>query len=455
MISMTPTAECCVKLTINRQKNVNPILNNYKLKIKINGEEVSALKKTQQCIVYLSKGNYEITLSAFFYVSKTLYIEADSTPITINAAVPNDSFTVKGYVVKDYIGLFIPKTAENKNDRYSVSLDIRYNVPNGTKKRSTNSKIRMRAGDYARIPRDGCEEAIFIIRERTSFKEDNSVSCGDAKINDKGTIIFVADSPEGIFRQYKVRTVADEQEILSQSPNCLEIEKTFMELEAPIIEQERKERAQQYESNIKDEERKKQIVHSCAYGIKEKVAFSSKKEDFFILSDDGRYAISERYKIKDIQNVELMDIPAFSNPLIYTSMGEQLGGKRGREVGAMMALDAKTKLARAEVWITVANQANTDVIKAKIYDPILSFYKNDKDYLKAVQEYNKIVAYIDSYKNSNHNKPQKKSPQVNTLKQTHNSSIKEKLLTLNSLLEDNLITKEEYDNKKRQLLDDM
>ena len=61
MISLTPTAECCVKLTINRQKNVNPILNNYKLKIKINGEEVSALKKTQQCIVYLSKGNYEIT----------------------------------------------------------------------------------------------------------------------------------------------------------------------------------------------------------------------------------------------------------------------------------------------------------------------------------------------------------------------------------------------------------
>lgn len=63
-----------------------------------------------------------------------------------------------------------------------------------------------------------------------------------------------------------------------------------------------------------------------------------------------------------------------------------------------MALDAKTKLARAEVWITVASQANTDVIKARIYDPILSFYKNDKDYLKAVQEYNKIVAYIDSYK---------------------------------------------------------
>lgn len=116
------------------------------------------------------------------------------------------------------------------------------------------------------------------------------------------------------------------------------------------------------------------------------------------MSDDGRYAISERYKIKDIQNVELMDIPAFFNPLIYTSMGEQLGGKRGREVEAMMALDAKTKLARAEVWITVASQANTDVIKARIYDPILSFYKNDKDYLKAVQEYNKIVAYIDSYK---------------------------------------------------------
>ena len=68
---------------------------------------------------------------------------------------------------------------------------------------------------YYRIPRDGCEEAIFIIRERTSFKEDNSVSCDDAKINDKGTIIFVADSPEGIFRQYKMRTVADEQKILS------------------------------------------------------------------------------------------------------------------------------------------------------------------------------------------------------------------------------------------------
>ena len=189
--------------------------------------------------------------------------------------------------------------------------------------------------------------------------------------------------------------------------------------------------------------------------LKKKWLFRVKKEDFFILSDDGRYAISERYKIKDIQNVELMDIAAFSNPLVYTSMGEQLGGKRGREVGAMMALDAKTKLARAEVWITVANQSNTDVIKAKIYDPILSFYKNDKDYLKAVEEYNKIVAYIDSYKNSNLPKAQKPIQKDNTLKQTNNSSIKEKLLTLNSLLEDNLITKEEYDNKKKQLLDDM
>lgn len=36
---MTPTAECCVKLTINRQKNLNPILNNYKLKIKLMGKK--------------------------------------------------------------------------------------------------------------------------------------------------------------------------------------------------------------------------------------------------------------------------------------------------------------------------------------------------------------------------------------------------------------------------------
>ena len=83
--------------------------------------------------------------------------------------------------------------------------------------------------------------------------------------------------------------------------------------------------------------------------------------------------------------------------------------------------------------------------------------KCDKKQTKEIAEwYDQIIVYIKSELkiSDNSNKSEKKET-TKTKTTNSNSSIKEKLKELKSLFEDGLITQEEYDAKRKEILDDM
>ena len=83
--------------------------------------------------------------------------------------------------------------------------------------------------------------------------------------------------------------------------------------------------------------------------------------------------------------------------------------------------------------------------------------KCDKKQTQGIAEwYDQILVYIKSeLKISDNSNKSKKKETTKTKTTNSNSSVKEKLKELKSLFEDGLITQEEYDAKKKEILDDM
>ena len=207
------------------------------------------------------------------------------------------------------------------------------------------------------------------------------------------------------------------------------------------------------EINAEDQDFVKARSFSVSFGCDDLIQISPKFGELRVVKKNKQ--VKETVKLSDIVSYEAYeDTPAHRDVVSSALAGNILAGKENGKYGAYLAAshakDVNNSIKTYEVWITVKTAGSTDIIKAAIGDPITSFKRGSDSNLKYIEEYKKFDAYMKA-----NNKPSQniKVQQESEKKVAENvNDPTEEIRKYKSLLDDGIITQEEFDAKKKQLL---
>ena len=210
------------------------------------------------------------------------------------------------------------------------------------------------------------------------------------------------------------------------------------------------------EINADDQDFVKARSFSVSFGCDDQIQISPKFGELRVV--DKNKKVKGVVKLSDVVSYEAYeDTPAHRDVVSSALAGSILAGKENGKYGAYLAAshakDVNNSIKTYEVWITVKTSGSTDILKAAIGDPITSFQRGSDTHQKYIEEYKKFAAYMKTNTNQVDTVVTVQSAESVENKALVNASDPtEEIRKYKSLLDEGIITQEEFDFKKKQLL---
>lgn len=200
-------------------------------------------------------------------------------------------------------------------------------------------------------------------------------------------------------------------------------------------------------------------------GVKIFTSPTNKELQLKFFNDNKKFCIqrpnatSPMYSYDEITNYEVKEFDN-SDSLMSTALltAGALSGGKGAMTGALYAQHNKQRLSRIEVWLTLRHNGETIVEQVDFAHPFSAFEKSSRSY----NEYNsaiiKLTAFLDEIRNESSTKPEieaetKSIPQIQSQPPKDGKDVIAELREWKKLLDEGIISEEEFNSKKKQLLE--
>ena len=194
-------------------------------------------------------------------------------------------------------------------------------------------------------------------------------------------------------------------------------------------------------NNIEDvwKKEKPEELFNKSFGLIERVLVNETMGTFRIKDHNNR--LGKIYRLNDIVNFEIQEIDKGGNPLTGAMVGGYFAGRSGAVLGAMAASNPND-ITAVICRIVVKTDSGNEVLSAKIASPVFAASKEGKKYSEIKAEEMKLDSYLKQF--------------VGGSEEEHetipNIDPADEIRKYKKLLDDGIITEEEFNGKKAQLL---
>lgn len=185
------------------------------------------------------------------------------------------------------------------------------------------------------------------------------------------------------------------------------------------------------------------------FGIEQKIEFDLEKGIFHIRK--GYATFSEDFPVSCIAKCECKEIPYHSKNIAMTA-GALTGNTKTMMLGAASSLGNYDEVSSVEVWLTLQQEDNISVEKVVFASAMFGLNKSEKEYSDAMMEYAKLEQYMKVNKICQNKQEQTSGNEAPTQQKQDIKELVAQLRELKVLVDEGILTEEEFAAKKKQLL---
>jgi len=170
-------------------------------------------------------------------------------------------------------------------------------------------------------------------------------------------------------------------------------------------------------------------------------------ESFYM--QDGEW-VSQIYNLSQIINYGIDTVSAKQDFFGDAALGSMIDGTRGALLGALHATQRGNKVESIKMNLTVKTDNDVVAFCLNFSNPVFSMEKGSEKYNAAMMQCSRFIAYMDDYSRK------RSAANSNVMPQKANESlgidVVEELKRYKALLDDGIITSDEFEAKKKHLL---
>ena len=188
------------------------------------------------------------------------------------------------------------------------------------------------------------------------------------------------------------------------------------------------------------------LSYKLSFGVDERILVSERLEKFRHVSRKGE--VLYEGNLASIVKYELYQQDAKQQSVMGEAMiGGYIAGRAGAAVSAINAQNNNRKISAFQVWLSVESGNDIKVLKVRFTTSDL--FKGDAKHENCVKEYSRFDSYMKDRTTASKQEASSKMAEPITGKVPDPT---EELRKYKSLLDDGIITQEDFDAKKKQLL---